>query len=109
MFLDGPVDESDVGTGLDTFMRLVDGVERCVNAGRLSNAEARNPADLAIELWALNHGFVTLRLAHLLPEPQALERLETAARSLFIAWGDDPLANKRSTASVRRRLKMSQK
>jgi hypothetical protein len=107
MFLDGPVDETDVATGLDTFMRLVDGVARCMDAGRLPNAEPSDPAELAVELWALNHGFVTLRLAHLLTEEQALERLESSARSMFIAWGDSPAAYRRSTANVRRRLNMA--
>ncbi len=104
MFMDGPVDDTDFATGLDTFMYLVNGVTRCVEAGRLPDADPADPAELAVELWALSHGLVSLQLAHMLPEVQALERLETSGRSLFIAWGDDPKALARSIASVRRRL-----
>jgi AcrR family transcriptional regulator len=107
MFLDGPVDDTDIGTGLDTFMYLVNGVARCVEAGRLPDADPADPAELAVELWALNHGLVSLQLAHMLAEGQALKRLETSARSLFLAWGDDPKAHARSMASVRRRLSAS--
>jgi hypothetical protein len=45
-----------------------------------------------------------LRLAQMLPESQALERLETAASSLFVAWGDDVKALARSMARARRRI-----
>jgi AcrR family transcriptional regulator len=104
MFLDGPIDDTDLATGLDTFMYLVTGIARCIDAGRLPRAEPNDPGELAVELWALNHGLVSLHLAQLLPEDQALQRLETAARSLFLAWGDDPKAYGRSISNVRRRL-----
>lgn len=90
MFLDGPVDEEDAGTGLDTFMYLVEGVGRCQGAGRLPRVEGTDPAELAVELWALDHGLVSLHLAGMLPEEQALAGLRSAGRSLFLAWGDDP-------------------
>jgi len=101
MFLDGPIDDTDFDTGLDTFMHLVRGVERCMTAGRLPDAEPEDPAELAVELWALNHGLVSLLLAHLLSAEQALGRLETSTSSLFLAWGDDPTALARSMARAR--------
>jgi AcrR family transcriptional regulator len=104
MFLDGPVDDADSGTGLDTFLRLVTEVTRCQAAGRFPNAASADPADLAVELWALNHGLVTLQMAGFLEPAETLSRLETAGRSLFSAWGDDPKATARSGASMRRRL-----
>ncbi|HEY3810042.1 MAG TPA: TetR/AcrR family transcriptional regulator [Acidimicrobiales bacterium] len=104
MFLDGPLDEEDLGTGLDTFLHLVDGVARCLAAGRLPAASPSDPAELAVELWSLEHGLVTLQLAHLLPPAQALDRLASGARSLLLAWGDDPRAHARSIKSARRRV-----
>jgi AcrR family transcriptional regulator len=104
MFMDGPVDDTDSDTGLDTFMRLVNGIERCVEVGRFSDAEPKDPAEKAVELWGLTHGLVSLQLAHMLPESQALERLETSASSLFVAWGDDVKALARSMARARRRI-----
>ena len=64
MFLDGPVDEADVDTGLDTFMYLVKGIARCLEAGRFPRASSPEPADLALELWAITHGMVSLQLAN---------------------------------------------
>jgi len=104
MFYEGPVDDGDSATGLDTFMRLVDALRRCVEGGRLPNASPPDPAGLAVELWALNHGLVSLRLAGLLGEHEALARLSTAARSLMLSWGDDPKAYEHSAESARRRL-----
>lgn len=104
MFLDGPVDEADVGTGLDTFMYLVNGVSRCLEAGRLPKARAADPAELAVEVWALTHGLVSLQLAHLLPSAQAAEHLQSGARSLFLAWGDDPRRLRRSHERAMSRL-----
>lgn len=104
MFLDGPVDEADFATGLDTFMYLVKGVARCIDAGRLPKVRADDPAELAVEVWALEHGLVTLQLAHLLPPDQAMRHLRSGAHSLFLAWGDDPKAQARSLAAARRRI-----
>lgn len=104
MFLDGPVDESDVGTGLDTFMYLVKGMARCLELGRFPKAGAAEPADLALELWAITHGLVSLQLANLLPADQVAEHISSAGRSLFLAWGDDPARLRASAAKARRRL-----
>ncbi len=107
MFLDGPLDEEDLGTGLDTFLHLVHGVARCVAAGRLPRADPADAAELAVELWALEHGLVTLQLAQLLPPAQALARLATTVRSLLLAWGDDPEAYARSMAAALERRPQS--
>lgn len=104
MFLDGPVDEQDLDTGLDTFMYLVDGLSRCQAAGRLPRVRGVDPAELAVELWALDHGIVSLHVAGLLPEAQALARLESAGRSLLLAWGDNGAALRRSRARAASRL-----
>lgn len=104
MFLDGPVDDADQGTGLDTFMYLVKGISRCLDAGRLTGSQGADPAELAVELWAFNHGIVSLQLAGLLPPEQAVARMESAGRSLFLSWGDDPAALRSSRRRAARRL-----
>lgn len=104
MFQDGPVDDADLGTGLDTFMSLVEGLERCRESGRIPDARPDDPGELAVELWALVHGLVSLHLAGMLPESGVLERLGSCARSMFLAWGDDPETFARSQAEVRRRI-----
>jgi len=104
MFLDGPVDEADVGTGLDTFIHLVDALARCLSAGRFPKAPTSDPAELAVEVWSLTHGLVTLQLAGMLPQSQALEHLQSGSRSLFIAWGDESGRLKRSYDKAIKRL-----
>ena len=107
MFLDGPVDDADLDTGLDTFMHLVKGIARCMEHGRLPKATSADPAELALELWALTHGFVSLQLANLLPADQAAEHLRSGAASLFIAWGEDPSRLRASGARAQKRMSES--
>jgi len=101
MFSDGPIDDVDFGTGLDSFMVLVNAVARCMDAGRLRLGE---PPEHAVQFWALSHGVVSLQLAQLLPPEQALDCLESTAQNLLLAWGDDPKATARSVRNARRRL-----
>lgn len=104
MFLDGPVDEEDLDTGLDTFMYLVNGLSRCQDAGRLPNTAGIEAADLAVDLWAVVHGLVSLQLAGLLPEEEARARVASAGGSLLMAWGDGAAASRRSDTRAGRRL-----
>src|SRR5438105_15398684 len=39
MFMEGPVDENDAVVGAETFERLVEAVDRCVESGRFSPAD----------------------------------------------------------------------
>jgi AcrR family transcriptional regulator len=104
MFLDGPVDGEDLPTGLDTFMYLVDGIARCVDAGRFRRAPSDDPAELAVDLWALTHGLVSLQLANLLGADEAVAHLESGARSLFVAWGEDEQKLRASGVQAQKRI-----
>ena len=101
MFLDGPVDAEDAAMGLDTFQQCIDAAQRCIDAGRFASSDALG---LATQLWALLHGIVSLQLAHLLPEDQALLSLAEGGRNLFRSFGDDPRALGRSVARSRERI-----
>lgn len=101
MFMEGPIDATDAVVGLETFGQLVATVERCIDAGRFVPAD---PVHLGTQLWALNHGLVTLELAHLLSSDQVLACLAAAARNLLQAFGDDPRALGRSFARARERM-----
>jgi len=105
MFLDGPVDDEDLGTGLDTFVQLVDLVGRCVDADRFTGAPYDDPAHLAVEVWARIHGLVSLQLAQLLPAEDVVEHLERSYDGLFGGWGADPTTYARSWRSAQKRLK----
>jgi AcrR family transcriptional regulator len=104
MFLDGPVDETDFDTGLDTFMYLVGAMGRCLEEGRFPKVRSADPAELALELWGLVHGLVSLQLANLLPAEQAAEHMMSGSRSLFTAWGDTAPKLKASARRADRRL-----
>ena len=91
---------SDAVVGWDTFECLVSGVRRCIIGGRFRSAEAM---DLARELWAVDHGLITLQLAELLTPQQAAESIGSIALKLFIAYGDDAKAATRSLAKSRQR------
>jgi AcrR family transcriptional regulator len=99
MFLDGPVDDEDLATGLDTFMYLVEGIARCIDQNRLPNASGEDPAEMAVQVWAMTHGIVSLRLANLVPATEAVGYLQAGGKSLLVAWGDEP---KRLQDSLRR-------
>lgn len=89
MFMDGPVDEDDKETGLETFDRLVAGVQRCMDAGRF---RPDDPRALALQLWGLQHGMITLQFAHMLTPDEALRGVLGAGYNLILAFGDDPRA-----------------
>lgn len=105
MFMEGPVDGSDGEVGLDTFQTLVDGVQRCIDAGRFT---ADGDAwDLATQLWASVHGVVALHLAGMLTTDGVTTLLLTTARNAFVAFGDDPTETDRSMKKALRHIRRS--
>lgn len=98
MFMEGPVDEADAGTGLETFDHLVRCVGRAVDDGRFTPPD---PVPLAHQVWAMTHGVVTLHLAGFSTEDEALGTLAATGQSLFVAFGDAPTA---TAASLERAL-----
>jgi hypothetical protein len=87
MFMEAPVDESDAEVGLYTFQMLVDGVQRCIDAGRF---EPHDATEMATQLWASAHGVLALHLAGMI-DAERVDALTThMARALCIAFGDTP-------------------
>jgi AcrR family transcriptional regulator len=93
--------EQDIGMG--TFQTLVDGVDRCIRAGRFHQAD---PVDLAMQLWSSSHGIVALQLAALITADQALATSAAINANLLIAFGDDPAAAAKSMKTVGRRARL---
>lgn len=62
-------DDDDLLEALGTFQRLVDAVQRCVDARRLPDDPSAT--DQAMALWALSHGVCSLAIAGMLPEDEA--------------------------------------
>jgi AcrR family transcriptional regulator len=100
MFLEPPQDLVDAEIGWETFRVLVRGVQRCLDAGRFTHVNAE---DLATQLWALDHGTVTLHLAGLLEQSAAILTLGAAALQLFRGCGDDQAAARSSLAKALKR------
>jgi AcrR family transcriptional regulator len=101
MFMEAPIDDVDMTVGLDTFTRLVQGVQRCIDAGRFHDDD--DAFRCAAQLWALTHGIVALRLAALLDHDQAVRCLADAGGNLFVGLGDTRTRVNRSVKSGRRR------
>jgi len=100
MFMEQPIDAEDAVVGLDTFERLVDGVDRCLQAGRFTTGDATT---LATQLWAAEHGVVSLLLAAIVSKVEAVDTILGTVVNLFQAYGDEPKAVARSLAAARRR------
>lgn len=107
MFLDplpgvGPLGSVPVGgrEELETFEVLLRAVDRCIGAGRF---DAADPLAVAVQLWGVTHGLVSLALAGMLRQDDAVAALAATSRSLFRGFGDDPRATGRSIARAAER------
>lgn len=69
MFMEEPLDEEDAATGVDTFQRLVDAVQRCIDAGRFPRLDDANWG--ATQLWTMGHGAVSVAMIGMLPQADA--------------------------------------
>ena len=87
--------------GYDTFETLVKAVDRAAQAGRFTPG---NEVERARQVWALSHGTLALHLANLLTVEDVLETLWQGAVNLFVGFGDEPRATRRSMERMRRSL-----
>jgi AcrR family transcriptional regulator len=101
---------------LPSFAHVVRGVHRCILAGRITAAHARdatdapdeNPSDEAIvstaaQFWALVHGFAMLELAGYYGDGGAAVApvLDSMTSNLLVALGDSPERVTKSLRSAR--------
>jgi len=87
--------------GYDTFETLVKAVDRAAQAGRFRPG---NEIERARQVWALSHGTLALHLANLLTVEEVLDTLSQGAMNLFVGFGDDARATRRSMGRMRRSL-----
>jgi AcrR family transcriptional regulator len=87
--------------GYDTFETLVKAVDRAAQSGRFTPGDE---VERARQIWALSHGAVALHLAHLLSVDEVNETLWQGALNLFVGFGGDPAATRRSMDRVRKSL-----
>jgi AcrR family transcriptional regulator len=105
MFMERPIARAHDGIGIETFVQLVSGVDRCIRAGRFDPAD---PVELATQVWSMEHGIVALHLAGFLSAEQALATFSTTGGHLMKAFGDDAAALGRSFATAQRRARAAQ-
>jgi AcrR family transcriptional regulator len=97
MFMEQPLDPDDAVIGSAPFEVLVRAVDRCLDEGRFTSG---HPQGIATQLWALDHGLLTLQLAGLLDDRTALESLGNASLRLFTSFGDERDKASRSLAEA---------
>lgn len=87
--------------GLASFEPVITTTQRCLDAGRFAPAEA---ITLALQLWTISHGIVTLRLSGIFDDETVMQQLPAMGRAMFIGFGDDPTAAARSIERAERRM-----
>jgi AcrR family transcriptional regulator len=100
MYMEQPLDAADAAAGSETFNVLVAAMQRCIDSERFDADDAR---ELATQFWAVGHGAITLQMAQLLLPEEALNCLRGTVLNLFIAYGDDRDAARRSLTRAGRR------
>lgn len=99
MFTDRPpAGDDDAGDGI--FRRLVDVVQRCIDADRFQPAGSSLVRAWAGELWTMRHGMVTLALTGILPAGQIEFLLTDMTYRLAVGYGDEPAAARRSITAA---------
>jgi AcrR family transcriptional regulator len=99
-FMQVALDEDDAQAHLETFGALSRAIERCIAAGRFAPADA---GQLAFQFWAIGHGAATRQLAGMYSPEEARRFAAGGLLSLFVGWGDDPQAARRSLMDAGRR------
>jgi len=99
MFLEGPFDEAELEVCAGSFQRLVDGVERCIAAGRFQVGDSWR---LATRFWIAAHGVISVVVAGLVGEEDGIGDLTEMAGHLCAGFGDEPRAAARSELRGRR-------
>ncbi len=92
MFMERPLEE-ELEIGMYTFERLIAAVGRAVESGRFRPAE---PRDLAMQLWVMAHGLTALYIVGICTLEEVIGHADRMAFNLFVAFGDDPKAARRS-------------
>lgn len=101
MFIDPvPGTEDDDALAASTLEPLIDAVRRAVDTGRLSPGE---PREVAYQLWAMNHGVVTLLLSGLFDNATAVATLTELGKALLVGLGGNRTTVTRSLNKARDR------
>jgi AcrR family transcriptional regulator len=100
MFFEGPVDETDPVAASIAGPRL-QLIQRCIDSGRFEKTE---PASILWQLWAATHGVVAGVLARVLESDAAEQHLYSLGVNLYVGFGDNRPAAKRSLNRARQRL-----
>ena len=104
MFMEVPVDTQDADTGRFTFQALVDATHSAVAKKRFADAPSRL---LAVQLWTMVHGLISLVLAGALPLEELIETIPEMARNLFVGFGDTEARARRSIRAAVQRMQLT--
>ena len=85
MFGEDSADEEERAICHATFDPVVATSARCIEAGRFTAGDARM---VAMQLWAVTHGMVSLHLASLWTQEELVTHLAASGQALYIGFGD---------------------
>jgi AcrR family transcriptional regulator len=94
---DASFELEDPAAASASFDLLVDAAARATAAGRFS--AGTEPLAAATRYWAAGHGLASLVLGGVLPEEELDGHARAVSEALFLAWGDDRTACRRSIES----------
>jgi AcrR family transcriptional regulator len=100
MFFEGPLDETDTIAASIAGPRL-ELIQRCMDSGRFDKAD---PSSILWQLWAATHGVVAGVLARVLELDVAQQHLNTLGVNLYVGFGDNRAAARRSLSRARQRV-----
>jgi AcrR family transcriptional regulator len=100
MFFEGPRVEGDSAAVSIAGPRL-EIISRCMDVGRFDRTD---PASIIWQLWAATHGIVAGILAGVLELEAAQDLLFSLGVNLYVGFGDDRAAARRSLSRARARL-----
>lgn len=100
-FLEPDNDPEVLAAGLAAYEPLVTAVQRCIDSKRFSDVD---PWFVAMQLFTMTHGVVTLCLAEMIDDETAMTLMHSMAINAFVGFGDDPDAARRSIDRARQRM-----
>lgn len=98
MFIE-PIPDAEVGW--DALGQLLEGVTRCIDAGRFRTGD---PWPMALHGWAMSHGLIMISFTRVFTPEEIVMQSPAITLDLFTGLGDTATAARRSIKTALRRI-----